>query len=146
MKPDASQIRLSACTPELIPEISRYFNHFRRLDFGSVYLLILALYEDHVEGQFGVDEFIAALRVLHSFILRRMIVGVPSNSLSGLFISLCRTKPVTDNPSAWLASSLGREFAEGPEQAVFQLGRGSVVSAPVYTLVSRVGCRTRANG
>ena len=100
--------RISARAPEPVVGIGRYFDHFRRLNVGSVYPLVLALYEDHAEGQFGVDEFIAALRVLHSFITRRMIVGVPSNSLSGLFISLCRTKPVTDTPSAWLASSLVR--------------------------------------
>jgi len=84
--------RISARAPEPVVEIGRYFDHFRRLNVGSVYPLALALYEDHAEGQFGVDEFIAALRVLHSFIIRRMIVGVPSNSLAGLFISLCRTK------------------------------------------------------
>jgi Protein of unknown function (DUF1524) len=38
-----------------------------------------------------------------------MVVGVPSNSLSGLFIVLCKTKPVTETPSAWLSSSLARE-------------------------------------
>jgi hypothetical protein len=49
------------------------------------------------------------MRILHSFILRRTVVGVPSNSLSGLFISLCKTKPVTETPSAWLSGELGRE-------------------------------------
>jgi hypothetical protein len=38
-----------------------------------------------------------------------MVVGVPSNSLSGLFVSLCKAKPVTETPSAWLSSSLARE-------------------------------------
>jgi hypothetical protein len=47
--------------------------------------------------------------ILLSFILRRMVVGVPSNSLSGLFIVLCKTKPVTETPSAWLSGSLARE-------------------------------------
>jgi hypothetical protein len=101
--------RLAASGSEPVAELSRYFDHFRRLDFGSVYPLLLALYEDYIEQQFGVDEFISTLRILHSFILRRMVVGVPSNSLSGLFISLCRTKPVADAPSAWLAAALGKE-------------------------------------
>ena len=38
-----------------------------------------------------------------------MVVGVPSNSLSGLFIALCKTKPVTETPSVWLSGSLARE-------------------------------------
>ena len=91
------------------PELARYFDHFRRLDFGSVYPLLLALYEDYAEDQFALDEFLGSMATLHSFILRRMIVGVPSNSLSGLFIAICKTKPVTETPSAWLSGLLGRE-------------------------------------
>jgi hypothetical protein len=90
-------------------ELSRFFDHFRRLDFGSVYPLLLTLYEDYADGQFGIEEFVATLGILHSFILRRMVVGVPSNSLSGLFISLCKTKSVTEVPSAWLPAMLARE-------------------------------------
>ncbi len=101
--------RLSAFGPEPNLELSRYFDHFHRLDFGSVYPLLLSLYEDYDEGQFNLEEFKSALLVLESFIIRRMVAGVPSNSLSGLLISLCRIKPVTDSPSAWLAASLGRE-------------------------------------
>lgn len=101
--------RLSAFAPEPNLELSRYFSHFNRLDFGSVYPLLLSLYEDYQEGQFSIDELSGTLRILHSFIIRRMVAGVPSNSLSGLFISLCRTKPVLEAPTAWLAASLGRE-------------------------------------
>jgi hypothetical protein len=35
-----------------------------------------------------------------------MVVGVPSNSLSGLFVSLCKVKPVTESPAGWLAQVL----------------------------------------
>jgi hypothetical protein len=38
-----------------------------------------------------------------------MVVGVPSNSLSGTFIALCRTKPATETPSAWLSAALAKE-------------------------------------
>ena len=38
-----------------------------------------------------------------------MVVGVPSNSLSGTFVSLCKVKPVTDCPSAWLSEALAPE-------------------------------------
>jgi hypothetical protein len=100
---------LSGAAIEPHPELSRYFDYFRRLDFGSVYPLLLALYEDYADGQFGLEEFIASMAILFSFILRRMVVGVPSNSLSGLFIVLCKTKPVTETPSAWLSGFLARE-------------------------------------
>lgn len=77
--------RLSGVAAEPKPEFHQYFDYFRRLDFGSVYPLLLALYEDYADGQFAAAEFVASMGVLFSFILRRMIVGVPSNSLSGLF-------------------------------------------------------------
>jgi hypothetical protein len=101
--------RIATVTPEPSDELGRFFVRFRRLDFGTVYPLLLSLYEDYMDGQFGADEFIATLRILDSYIVRRMVVGVPSNSLSGIFISLCKIKPVTDTPSAWLSAALARE-------------------------------------
>jgi hypothetical protein len=101
--------RLAAIGSEPNEELGRFFARFGRLDFGTAYPLLLSLYEDYVDGQFGVDEFVATLQVLESYIVRRMVVGVPSNSLSGTFISLCKTKPVTETPSAWLSAVLARE-------------------------------------
>lgn len=102
--------RLSGFAPEADEELSILFDHFKRLDFGSVYPLLLSLYEDFDENQFTIDEFRDSLRVLHSFVIRRMVCGVPSNSLSGVFISLCRIKPVTVTPTAWLAAALAKEL------------------------------------
>lgn len=101
--------RVSGVAAEPQPELARYFDHFRRLNFGSVYPLLLSLYEDYNEGQFDLGEFAGSMEVLHSFILRRTVVGVPSNPLSGLFITFCKAKPVTETPSAWLSGLLGRE-------------------------------------
>jgi uncharacterized protein with ParB-like and HNH nuclease domain len=114
--------RLSGFAPEADEELSIFFEHFKRLDFGSVYPLLLSLYEDFDENQFTVDEFRGSLRVLHSFVIRRMVCGVPSNSLSGVFISLCRIKPVTVTPSAWLASALAKELKNRrwPSDAEFE--------------------------
>jgi hypothetical protein len=102
-----SRITQSGSEPN--PDISYYFEHLRRLEFGTVYPLLLALYEDYEDNQFAVGELLEALRILHSFIIRRMIVGVPSNPLSRLFISLCKSKPVTEVPTAWLSAALVRE-------------------------------------
>ena len=101
--------RLSGVAAEPNPELNQYFDYFRRLDFGSVYPLLLALYEDYEDGQFALSEFVASMGILFSFILRRMVVGVPSNSLSGLFIAFCKSKPVTETPSGWLSTALARE-------------------------------------
>jgi uncharacterized protein with ParB-like and HNH nuclease domain len=101
--------RIATVEPEPNEELGRFFIRFRRLDFGTAYPLLLSLYEDYVDGQFRVEELISSLRILDSYIVRRMVVGVPSNSLSGTFISLCKAKPVTETPSAWLSAALVRE-------------------------------------
>ena len=98
---------MSPCEPN--PELNQYFDHFRRLDFGSVYPLLLALYEDYEDGQFALSEFVASLGILLSFILRRMVVGVPRTHCPGCSSRFCKAKPVTETPSAWLSSALARE-------------------------------------
>jgi uncharacterized protein with ParB-like and HNH nuclease domain len=102
-----SRIATSNLEPNV--QFRNYFEDFRRLDFGTVYPLLLALYEDYEDGQFAEEEFLSVLRMLFSFIIRRMVVGVPSNSLAGLFVGLCKIKPVTETPSAWLSAALCSE-------------------------------------
>jgi uncharacterized protein with ParB-like and HNH nuclease domain len=101
--------RIATLTLETEEKLGKYFTFFRRLDFGTAYPLLLSLYEDFTDGQFGEDEFVSCLQILDSYIVRRMVVGVPSNSLSGTFIGLCKNKPVTETPSAWLSTALAKE-------------------------------------
>jgi hypothetical protein len=101
--------RIATIVREPGEELEPFFDRFRRLDFGTAYPLLLSLYEGYTDGQFAMEEFVDSLRILESYIIRRMVVGVPSNSLSGVFITLCRTKPVTENPSAWLSAALSWE-------------------------------------
>ena len=61
--------RIATLAPEPIEELKRFFVRFRRLDFGTAYPLLLSLYEDYLDGQFGVEEFIASLRILDSYIV-----------------------------------------------------------------------------
>jgi hypothetical protein len=101
--------RISTEAPEPNEDLKQFFVRFHRLDFGTAYPLLLSLYEDYMDDQFSTAEFTASLRILDSYIIRRMVAGVPSNSLSGTFISLCRIKPITENPAAWLSAALARE-------------------------------------
>ncbi len=100
--------RITTLFPDPDPGLGRYFQTFRRLDFGTVLPLILKLYERYEECIFTQPEFVGCLRVLDSYLIRRAVLGVASNSLAGLFISLCRTLPA-DFPTAWLSDSLARE-------------------------------------
>jgi hypothetical protein len=101
--------RIATIAPDLDEILRAYFTIFKRLDFGTAYPLLLTLYEDYADGQFGPSEFVSCLKILDSYIVRRMVARVPSNSLSGTFIALCKNKPVTETPSAWLSEALSRE-------------------------------------
>ena len=90
-------------------EIRSLLFRYLRLDFGTAHPLLLALYEDYANFEFTAHEFVACLRILDSYIVRRMIVGVPSNSLSGVFILLCKEARDTSSPSAWLSAKLELE-------------------------------------
>jgi uncharacterized protein with ParB-like and HNH nuclease domain len=54
--------RLATVAPESNEDFGRFFNRFRRLDFGTAYPLLLSLYEDFADGQFGGEEFIAVYK------------------------------------------------------------------------------------
>src|SRR4029078_9247181 len=97
----------------------------------SVYPLLLALYEDYVDGQFALAEFLATVGILLSYIVRRNVVGVPSNSLSGLFIALCKSKPVTETPSAWLSAALASENKNRPRPTDLEFA-DRWLRSPVY--------------
>lgn len=101
--------RIATLAPEPNEDLSKYFVRFRRLDFGTAYPLLLSLYEDYSDGQLGIADFLESLRILDSYIVRRMVVGVPCNSLAGVFISLCKSRPVSETPEAWLSATLARE-------------------------------------
>jgi hypothetical protein len=98
--------RIAGSSPEPNAEFRSYFERFRQLDFGTAYPLLLTLYEEYEEKQFTDDEFLNVLRILLSFIIRRMVANVPSNSLAKLFVGLCKSKPADDSPSTWLSGVL----------------------------------------
>jgi len=129
--------RRIAVSPDGNDEIGEYLARFKRLDFGTVYPLLLSLYDDYEDGQFSRAEFVTTLKILESYIIRRMVAGVPSNSLSDVFISLCKDKPITDAPSPWLSAALVRETKNRrwPSDGEF---REAWMSTPIYN--SRRAC------
>jgi hypothetical protein len=90
-------------------EAFREYFGFKRMDVGTIYPLLLPLYEQLEDEQFANGSFLDVLKIIDSFFVRRIVCGVPSNPLSKLFIQLCRTMPVTSTPEAWLAEALSAE-------------------------------------
>ncbi|GAB6857502.1 DUF262 domain-containing protein [Microbacterium xylanilyticum] len=86
---------------EADPEIRRqlaYVNTFGR----STYPLVMSVYRDHQRGAISKDELIRTLERIQSLLLRRAVVGVPTDRL---IARLCRAR------------------AEGPEQLLKAFAR-----------------------
>jgi Protein of unknown function DUF262/Protein of unknown function (DUF1524) len=62
-----------------------FMGHLRLMDITTMNPVLLRLF-----GDFGVDERHAALRILDSYLVRRMIVGAPTNDYGGVAAQLLR--------------------------------------------------------
>lgn len=59
----------------------------RELTVDVAYPLLLELYHDYKQGFFSKTDFLAALGLITTYVFRRVICGVPTNSLNKMFAS-----------------------------------------------------------
>lgn len=79
--------------------INQYFVNLNRLDVKVVYPFILELYSDYDKKLLSEEDFIYILNLLESCIVRRVIVGLPPNSLGKITISLIKDNDKSTNES-----------------------------------------------
>ncbi len=68
------------------PEVARQLDYLNTFGRGA-YPLAMRLYREHAHGELGRDDLIASLEQLQSLLLRRKIVGIPTERLVA---RLCR--------------------------------------------------------
>ncbi len=61
------------------------FNDLRQLRVEVSYPLILFLYIDFKDGKFSKDDFLTMLRVVESYVFRRAVCDIPTNSMNKTF-------------------------------------------------------------
>ncbi len=96
--------------PDIVSEVYRYSKHFVRLAFARsedrevreaisdvntlkvdvAYPFLLEVLEDHAQGLLTRDELLAALRLVESYVFRRAVCGIPTNSLNKTFANLMK--------------------------------------------------------
>jgi uncharacterized protein with ParB-like and HNH nuclease domain/predicted transport protein len=96
---------------ELLVDIGRYASHYCRMalrsepdpglkeaftDLGELkvdvaYPFLLELYDDHAAGLLSRDDFLAAVRLIESYVFRRSVCGIPTNSLNKTFATAARS-------------------------------------------------------
>ncbi|WP_163528895.1 DUF262 and DUF1524 domain-containing protein [Halobacillus ihumii] len=72
------------------PLLERYFKEIRSLKVDVSYPFLLKVYEDYTCNLLNRDGFSEVLELVISYVFRRAICGIPTNSLNKTFASLIR--------------------------------------------------------
>ncbi len=65
--------------------LSAAFHDLRELKVDVAYPFLLELYDDYVGGRLSADDFAAAVRLVESYVFRRAICAIPTNSMNKTF-------------------------------------------------------------
>ena len=66
-------------------ELKRAFHDLRELKVDVSYPLLLELYHDYAAGIFSAEDMVQSVRLIESYVFRRAICAVPTNSLNKTF-------------------------------------------------------------
>ena len=71
-------------------EIQQAFSGINRLRVDVTYPLLLELYDDYETGNLSREDFLEILSLVESYVFRRLICGIPTNTLNKTFASFSR--------------------------------------------------------
>ena len=95
-----------ALDKETDPELAASFGDLRELNVDVAYPLLLELYQDYRQKLLTRADFIAAVRLVEAYVLRRAVCAVPTNTLNKTFASFAQ--PLDKNN---YLESIGARFA-----------------------------------
>jgi len=79
-----------ALSAETDPELQRAFHDLRELKVDVSYPFLLELYDDYTKGQLLREDFLRVVRLVESYVFRRAISAIPTNSLNKTFANLTK--------------------------------------------------------
>jgi len=71
-------------------EINRIFRDINTLRVDVAYPFLLEVYKDYEEGSLPREDFVAILKLVESYVFRRVISEIPTNTLNKTFATLSR--------------------------------------------------------
>ncbi|GHE78762.1 hypothetical protein GCM10019059_41820 [Camelimonas fluminis] len=97
----------SFVNPSLEPDgrIRTSLERIRSLDIGSSYTLLLRLFEARHSGALDAAGLAKCLQLIESFVVRRAVCSVPTNSLNKMFLQWARQFPDA-NHVTWLHKAM----------------------------------------
>lgn len=69
-------------------EIQRELKSIKQLEINVSYPFLLPVYDDYITNDIDKNTFIEVLRLIQSYTWRRFIVGLPTNALNKIFMTL----------------------------------------------------------
>ena len=72
------------------PRLAAAFRDIRDLRVEVAYPLILEMYDDYRKGQLSLSDFTDAVRYIESYVFRRAVCSIPTNSLNNTFATFSR--------------------------------------------------------
>lgn len=71
--------------------LKQAFHDLRELKVDVAYPFLLDVYHDHRQGRLSSDEVLGIVRLVESYVFRRAICAIPTNSLNKTFAGMSRT-------------------------------------------------------
>ena len=72
-------------------DLAQAFRDLRDLKVNVAYPFLLELYDDHAQARLSRDDFVCALRLVESYVFRRAVCDIPTNSLNKTFMTFGRS-------------------------------------------------------
>ncbi|MCB9336590.1 MAG: DUF262 domain-containing protein [Lewinellaceae bacterium] len=69
-------------------DIERQLNYVKRLEINVSYPFLLSVYDDYANGVIDKATFVHVLKLVQSFTWRRFVLGLPTNALNKIFMTL----------------------------------------------------------
>ncbi len=76
---------------ETDPDLKRAFHDLRELKVDVAYPFLLELYHDYISGLLCKDDFARSVRLVESYVFRRAICAIPTNSMNKTFATFGKT-------------------------------------------------------
>ncbi|MBE3099494.1 MAG: DUF262 domain-containing protein [Planctomycetes bacterium] len=72
------------------PDLEAAFHDIRELRVDVAFPFLLELYHDYSQGVLSKDELLQAVRLVESYVFRRAVCGIPTNSMNKTFATFTR--------------------------------------------------------
>jgi len=116
-------------------ELQNLFNNILRLRVDVAYPFVLPVYNDFIDGVLTREELVSVLKLVESYVFRRAICGIPTNSLNKTFANLYRSVNKEQYVvSIQAAFQLLDSYKRFPDDTEF---KKEIVSKDVYNFRSR---------